>query len=97
MEAKDTVMSDKDLMVTRVNSSQFVNNELLKNYIISSQAEVAIASRQAEISFNAGIKEVIDWINEHNTEWNGNPRVHKITIGSVGWCNKLKEWGIKNE
>jgi len=46
---------------------------------------------QAEISFNAGIKEVVDWINSNrgeSIEW------PVFTIEMADWQSKLKSWNI---
>ena len=48
----------------------------------------AIAETQAEISFKAGVGEVVAWIKANNHE--------PISLGVVSkeWQRKLKEWGI---
>ena len=46
---------------------------------------------QAEISFKAGIKEVVEWITEHNSS------AHNaiVFIPTNEWQSGLKEWGIE--
>ncbi len=46
--------------------------------------------RQAKVSFNAGIKDVTNWISEHVTNQSINPTIFPRTA----WQMKLKEWGI---
>jgi nucleoid DNA-binding protein len=48
------------------------------------------AYEQAEISFRAGIKEVVEWVNNNiNTD-------EEVAFKGIGsWQAKLKEWGIK--
>ena len=70
MKAKDTVMNDKEIKKVLV----FIG--------ILTDAR-AIAKAQAEISFKAGIKEVVEFANhfagiKHNPEWKA----------------KKKEWGL---
>ena len=54
---------------------------------------------QAEISFKAGVKEVVDWIEKNSEEYqDSDPGCHYYVIFkqieiSI-WQDKLKEWGI---
>ena len=80
MKASDTVMSSED-----------INFCGIKNVIIKKDAR-AIATAQAEISFKAGIREVVEWIEEDlNFDSFGGSRLDKLR---EEWQAKLKEWGI---
>ena len=60
MEAKDTVMSKnkkKQLIVKRSHQQ-----------IVGDTQEEMLLEAQAEISFKAGMKEVLEWIKEHNAQ-----------------------------
>ena len=83
MEAKDTVIK---LTVSGDNESLVV-------------AMAGILEQQAEISFKAGVKEVMDL-------WEGSPRYYpEHEENGTGYCNygctaclmdkKLEEWGIE--
>ncbi len=45
---------------------------------------------QAEASFKAGIKEVVEWCEEHR------PLI-KNSARYIEWQSKLKEWGIEDK
>jgi hypothetical protein len=51
----------------------------------------------AEISFKAGIKEVVDWINQNSTkevnEYQGHILLQRFIV--TEWHTKLKEWGVE--
>ena len=49
-----------------------------------------VVRTQAEISFKAGIKEVVEWI---DSQWKNYP-VSNFVIAHEAWHYKLKEWGI---
>ncbi len=58
--------------------------------------------KQASISFKAGVKEVVEWINEHsNAKATYTDDLHmtrrwlEMPIGL--WQAKLKEWGIEHD
>ena len=74
---KDTVMSDEDLQSIE---------ELELYHFKSKKLEKAIAQAQAEISFKAGIKEVVEWLVD-------NDFVDELPWDT--WSAKLKEWGIE--
>jgi hypothetical protein len=53
----------------------------------------ATLNKQAEISFKAGIKEVIEWIKTNNRN---NPQPFRgVNISREQWQSKLKECGIE--
>ena len=94
MEAKDTVMSGKEIdkLVNTFAKTAGYNN--------ARTVEQVVAFSQAEISFKEGMKEVVEWI-----EKNGNyaETSHDSTMSSgedifgvapMDWQAKLKEWGI---
>lgn len=73
MEAKYTVMTWKQT----VECSHNPNKEL---------RERDICLAQAEISFKAGIKEVVEFIKGEGVHW--------LVGEEIKWRAKLKEWGI---
>lgn len=84
MEAKDTVMSDKGIYSEYESWLDREEDE----YQIKGLREVA--KRQAEISFKAGIKEVVEWI--HHT-FNKAITLDQMSATTT-WQSKLEEWGI---
>ena len=96
MEAKDTVMDNSQacdainrgmdrFLSEYADNPQFYGERDRKIYD-------SIAEAQAEISFKAGIKEVVGWI-ENNNVFLVHPdnRIHFLSH----WQAKLKEWGIE--
>jgi len=88
MEAKDTVMSEEQIKMAWYSQLGHV------------AGDKAIAQAQAEISFKAGIKEVVEWIEENllvavKDEMSGSQIT--VTLGkaheSEEWQAKIKEWG----
>ncbi len=82
MEAKDTVMSDTA-------KRQFIFIKSKPDDNLRGFLEDYALLCQAEISFKAGIKEVVEWVEKH-----------RMKVGSVDdtvwdnlWQAKLKEWG----
>ncbi len=71
MKAEDTVLS---------------NGKLLGLFGTPDFTERQGREAQAEITFKAGIREVVEWIEEHKMHLNHNHRQ---------WKAKLKEWGIE--
>jgi len=91
MEAEDTVMSftEQTKEMDRVEHAK----EPMSGCLIR---------KQAEISFRAGIKEVVEWMNERNTlklkslEGTGDWFKHcGLLVPMDKWQAKLKEWGIE--
>ena len=67
-------------------------------YMYELETELDLSSRPdrkitegAEISFRAGIKEVVDWIEQNTIEDEFHFRSFDVTRE---WQSKLKEWGI---
>ena len=76
MEAKDTVMKPQEL--------------IRREDIAETNTDIeASLHRQAEISFPAGIKEVVAWVNSKDLK---DPYYMGIKF-DVEWQSKLKEWG----
>ena len=91
MEAKDTVMSKSQVNEILKRKGVFIPDFVEYN---ESHPDYKFCLAQAEISFKAGIKEVVDWIEENNSS---SPLVSWITIFRFQedeWLAKLKEWGI---
>lgn len=57
-----------------------------------------VAEVQAEISFRAGIKEVVDWLKPHMTfmrwQYKDSEGIWDCPIDGIEWHSKLEEWGI---
>ncbi len=86
MEAKDTVMTPEELTV--------IWNERCDGFEVAKR----IAETQAEISFKAGIREVVELINKigvssHIKTMEG--AIDVIELVKRPWQAKLKEWGIE--
>ena len=52
-----------------------------------------LLEKQAEISFKAGMREVIDWINSRNSK--KGVGIGEMVYLGLDWNTKLKEWGIE--
>ncbi len=52
-----------------------------------------IVKRQAQISFKAGIKEVVEWL-RLNSIATTSPAYMGFSMNTKMWQAKLKEWGI---
>ena len=79
MEAKDTVKYPK-------------NSQILPEIAIYQNA---LLLEQAKISFKAGIREVVEWTEEHKGHPQGSTLSpdYSLYLG-YEWRAKLKEWGI---
>ena len=53
-----------------------------------------ILETQAEVSFQAGIREVVGWIDEYSRMTYERDK-GEVTFNHVQWHTKLKEWGIE--
>lgn len=81
MEAKDTAITSYEDSVIAYISADFM--ELYEKTVLK-----PICEAQADISFKAGIEEVVGWIEDNNHE--------PISAGTISqaWLEKKKEWGI---
>jgi hypothetical protein len=86
MEAKDTLIKTDEI------------EKISLGFLYPSNIETTIKllDKQAEVSFKAGIKEVVEWINNNWYSakfyaWENNC----MGINAKEWQDKLKEWGIK--
>ena len=99
MEAKDMVMGKKETLAL-ADEGAYIGPVLL-GYL------KRVKKAQAEISFKAGRKEVVDWVKDNNalrdepwsteyTEAYGyDPMVEgDVILSYFEWQAKLKEWGI---
>ena len=80
MEAKDTVMTD-------VKRTEIISRNLTLDSSMHTAGLVIgrkLLEAQAEISFKAGIKEVVKWIEDNR----------KPLFDIRGWLAKLKEWDV---
>ena len=96
MGAKDTVIKDKELALIKMEHVTEMGETRpdIREYVD------AALERQAEISFKAGRKEVVEFIREHSL----NPlpsfidpsvRNFQTNLTAEVWQAKLKEWGIE--
>lgn len=84
MNAKDTVMKQKTIdQLAHIYSSDDADSE--------NNIRVALCKNQADISFKAGIKEVVTWIKENEDKGWGETL---IVLNKFSWEAKLKEWGV---
>lgn len=80
MKAKDTVMPLEYSVLDGLHCAG-----------ISDKTILCALNEQAEISFQAGIKEVVEWIRKYMPdEWSS------VMDWSI-WQAQLKEWGISEE
>ena len=79
MKAKDTILDDEQLLRA---GAYYINYAPLRNAI----------RVQAEISFKAGIKEVIGWVND-NVSWRPDAP-YKSAIDMNEWKAKIQEWEL---
>lgn len=76
MEAKDTLIS---LEQVTLSSTQYPASEVARAQMIADYKKL---TKQADISFKAGIKEVVEWIKQY----------HGLDFEEAK--AKLEEWGI---
>jgi hypothetical protein len=92
MEAK--IMNDDELLANYFDKASPVDS----NTVIYGLREVA--RTQAEISFKAGIKEVVEWIKKNSlkeTENADDTGDMLRIIRDIDLQSQLKAWGIKEE
>jgi len=77
MKAEDTVMSRERAEGT---IGYFMSSPKILDGIME------VAEYQAEVSFKAGIKEVVEWIRAHDRDFYSSKEE---------WKSKLKEWRIE--
>jgi hypothetical protein len=80
MEAKDTVINVNDAL--EADGLSINTPSPTKKFYYDKRKK--ILSKQAEISFKAGMKEVIDWVNEHQVD----------TDAVDQWELQLKKWNL---
>ena len=98
MDAKDTVMNEAKIMVTRVNASRYLRPEQELGHPLITVEELAIATRQAEISFKAGMKEVVNWIKSNSKDAlirDSAPQMFMTGFAKWEWLVFLKENGLE--
>ena len=97
MNWQETVMSDEQIANTYDGMPKYVD-----------VTQRMVAQAQAEISFRAGIREVVDWVKEQDknsdlplkyiTPEKANAESHKSVYMAIPWNKwqaKLKEWRIE--
>ena len=92
MEAKDTVMTDKQ--IARVLEQQpMFKGKNLEDAI--DKGDRLITKAQAEISFKAGMEKVVRFCNkEINPKYVSFDGKHYYTFSDKRWRAKLKQWGL---
>ena len=100
MEAKDTMM--KNLAQAIIAHPDLPMGQA----IAEDQAEVSFkAGEQLSLEKQgqaflegkqAGIKEVVEWVDQHGLKEYGELPYGTVTLSTNGWQAQLKEWGIDN-
>lgn len=86
MEAKETVMKDKDLkeLVKKLGHEPSLDESWEAQAEISyKQGRFDALEENTEAIKQAGVKKVVDWINQH-----------KDITNPAEWQAQLKEWGL---
>lgn len=89
MEAKDTVMSDEQLINARILAYARLGLPVTDIVRYADIEYRSVAEEQAEVSFKAGMKTVVEWIEKHTSEDVYFKSFNNITE----WHAQLKEWG----
>jgi len=85
MEAKDTVITRETVMRLGLSDVRLLDPKELK-----------LLEAQAEISFKAGIREVVGWMNKRDCSYHYlGEKVHAFKVVEEEWQAKLKEWGME--
>jgi len=92
MEAKDTVLKPQD----RVRFANVGDGILTNDFRHDTPHWVInLLEQQAEVSFKAGIKEVVDWIKSTRlTPLPDKPSKGITFFSNSEFQSKLKEWGV---
>ena len=91
MEAKDTYIMESKNKLMVLTCHDDLSRELWVD---------ALISEQAEISFKAGIKELVDWVEEHGEKIYEDFHPDFIALRRIAedeYQAKLKEWHIETE
>jgi hypothetical protein len=89
MEAKDTVIGEEKR--TQILNQWLANHFKDKTQDWLSYIILDVAQIQAEPSFKAGIREVVEWIETPGFGIRDDIRAYCENV----WQDKLKEWGIE--
>ncbi len=103
MEAKDTVMNKRDITAAILADEAKHGATHSPKYFSENITELkSTAKAQAEVSFKAGIREVVEWIRQQPTMGTGVYIVGVDAEQIYGWKvligklqAKLKEWGLE--
>jgi len=95
MKAEDTMLTDKELMI------------ILEQHGYTSEKMAIVRKAQAKTSFNAGIREVVEWVMSHQDGMFAGQDIQDVAgndckygntshllVRWLDWQSKLKEWGI---
>ena len=87
-KSKDTVMPLEYSVLDGLHCAGISNDKIL-----------LALRKQANISFKAGIKEVVEWIEENGgpTNYYHSMLFPSIYFNTEHWQAKLKEWGLDDE
>lgn len=96
MDAKDTVIQYAQ---NRRGKYYFQLGNLFDAKVIAVGSLRALLEKQAELSFKAGMREVIEWINDPFNTCNEVDDLEQPTgmkmFNDSEWQSELKEWGIE--
>lgn len=95
MDYKETIIKLKPCAKTK---TMYPANQVAEAQVIIDQKQV---ETQAEISFKAGIKEVVEFIRAHSQLERCDPDVMAyfidyLAIDYPDWQNQLSEWGLND-
>lgn len=99
MEAKDTVMKTIEELKPYHSIGKYTVGDVGAEILIAEDVWdiPKLLKAQAEISFKAGMREVVELVNEYALAKNyldGRLVIGDIVIYEAFWQAKLKEWGI---
>ena len=86
MEAKDTVINQKQIQLLGQQYEEDLPTYDLNHYILKAQAE---------ISFKAGIREVVGALGLCCYIWHDEENKAHLCLDQEAWQARLKEWGLK--
>ncbi|GAI47511.1 unnamed protein product [marine sediment metagenome] len=96
MNWEDTVMDNEGIVkATWVNPNYPQDSPVMR---LSTPSEIGIAQVQAKISYEAGVREVVDWFNKHtaiSNQFIGGKAYTSYRFKDQDLQAKLKEWGYE--
>ena len=96
MEANDTVMTKDNLVLVLAKRCDLGDASDSWWDCVTTKDFLNICQAQAEISFKAGIKEVVEFIGTEPFEHNYSMYGHQVDdCFACKWQDQLKKWGIE--